>query len=139
MLMSSLQSSGFGLDSSYSSILPAARASHLPVHLPFTSQLPTDTHAHAMPEEPEGAGRALFCYLGLKEVTNKCTSGQYCASVLERGCFLLELPKRGNIFWGCRWLLNPSSTAATHGLVRSFDCSCRDRLSQHKSCCLKRN
>lgn len=57
MLMSNSQSSGFGLDSNYSSILPATQVSHLIVHLPFTSQLPTDTHARATPEEPEGAGR----------------------------------------------------------------------------------
>lgn len=65
MLMSSLQSAGFGLDSNYPSVLHATRVSHLIVHLLFTSQLPTDTYAHMMPEEPEGAGR-VFLLLGLQ-------------------------------------------------------------------------
>lgn len=62
MLMSSPQSSGFGLGSNYSSIFPATRISHLTVHLPFSSQL---THTRVMPEEPEGAGTGFFC-LGLR-------------------------------------------------------------------------
>lgn len=64
MLMSSPQSSGFGLDSNYSSILPATRVSHLIVHLPFTSQLPTDTHTHTWGQREQ---ERIFLLLGLKK------------------------------------------------------------------------